>query len=199
MAFLKRYRRAVVVTLWLVMCCAWPARSAEPLTMILLHVLQQQLGDAIERNLSEAGVAPLPSPGVQTLPGVQGVSAEQLREMIDTGFVHLTRAQRDEIFGRVMQLMEDPKLVAARPLIVQEIAEKASAARAAHERLASLSDAQKRYIARQTGEELRRLAPAERERFIRLLEARSTPIPRDLNDLILAAATIDAEASVLSR
>jgi len=46
---------------------------------------------------------------------------------------------------------------------------------------------------------LRRLAPAERERFIRLLEARSTPIPRDLNDLILAAATIDAEASVLSR
>jgi hypothetical protein len=119
--------------------------------------------------------------------------------MIDTGFVHLTRAQRDEIFGRVMQLMEDPKLVAARPLIVQEIAEKASAARAAHEQLASLSDAQKRYIARQTGEELRRLAPAERERFIRLLEARSTPIPRDLNDLILAAATIDAEAAVLSR
>lgn len=194
MTILKRYRRAVVVTLWLVMCCAWPVRAAEPLTMILLHVLQQQLGDAIERNLPEAGSPSLSPPGVQTLPGVQGVSADQLREMIDTGFVHLTRAQRDEVFGRVMKLLEDPKLVAARPLIVQEIAEKASASRAAHERLASLSDTQKRRIARQTGEELRRLAPAERERFIRLLEARSTPIPRDLNDLILAAATSEADA-----
>jgi hypothetical protein len=192
-------RRAVVVTFWLVLSAVSPVRAAEPLTMILLHVLQQQLGDAIERHLPESRDTSLPSPEFRTLPGVQGVNAAQMREMIDTGFVHLTRAQRDEIFSRVMQLLDDPKLLAARPLIVQEIAEKASAARVAHERLASLSESQKRRIAQQTGEELRRLAPAERERFIRLLEARSTPIPRDLNDLILAAATGGAEATVITR
>lgn len=198
MASFKRYRRAAFFTLWLVLA-AWPVRAAEPLTMILLHVLQQQLGDAIERNLPEAAAPVAPPAELNALPGVQGVSAAQLRELIDTGFVHLTRAQRDEVFSRVMRLLEDPKLVAARPLIVQEIAEKASAARAAHERLSSLSDSQKRRIARQTGEELRRLAPAERERFIRLLEARTTPIPRDLNDLILAAAAGAPEVAVIAR
>lgn len=121
--------------------------------------------------------------------GVYGVTHAQLREMIDTGFVHLSATQRTEIFHSIGSMLDDPKNALARPLIIQELAMKASAVRVAHERLAGLSQGEKRAIARDARQEYERLPADERLQMVRLLETRIVPIPRDLSDMILAEFT----------
>ena len=60
------------------------------------------------------------------------------------------------------------------------------AVRSAHERLAALSPAEKRAIAVDARSEYERLKPQERDQLMQLLKAGVAPIPRDLNELILA-------------
>jgi PHD/YefM family antitoxin component YafN of YafNO toxin-antitoxin module len=117
---------------------------------------------------------------------VHGVTEEQLRALIDEGFVHLTSAQRADVYASLTRMLSDPRNALARPLIIQELAQHASAVRGAHERLAALTTAEKRAIAVDARSEYERLQPQERDQLMQLLKARVAPIPRDLNDLILA-------------
>jgi hypothetical protein len=183
MSILQRFWRAVFFTLLFAAVTA----PAEPLTMFLLKMLRDQMATAA----LESAVNSLP-PSVEkpstppALAGVYGVSEEQLRGLIDAGFVHLTAAQRNVVYDSLTRMLADPRNALARPLIIEELAQQASAVRGAHERLAALSAAEKRAIAADARAEYERLQPKEREQLVQLLQARVAPIPQDLNDLILA-------------
>ena len=145
MSNLQRVRRGVFVTL-LVAGIAAPVQAAEPLTLFLLKMLRDQMATSV----LESAVNALPGPKAvapaapAALAGVHGVDEAQLRGLIDAGFVHLSTAQRNEIYASLTRMLADPKNALARPLIIQELAERASAVRGAHERLAALNATQKR-------------------------------------------------------
>lgn len=181
---LQRVRRGVVVTLLLATAAA-PAHAADPLTLYLLKILRDQMASSVLE--SAVNSVPQPKPPAQSaLTGVHGVSEEQLRMLVDAGFVHLTVAQRAEIHASLMRMLADPKNALARPLIIEELALKASAVRGAHERLSALTVAEQRAIAADARAEYERLPAQERGQMLQLLQARVAPIPRELNDLILA-------------
>lgn len=197
---LQRVRRGVFITLLFVM--AAPAQAAEPLTLFLLKLLRDQMATSVLESavnaLPPATAKPPPVP--TALVGVYGVTEQQLKGLIDAGFVHLSTAQRAEIYSSLTRMLADPKNALARPLIIEELAQQASAVRGAHERLAALTAAEKRAIAADARTEYERLPAAERDQLRQLLQARVAPIPRDLNDLILAeftAARTVADASAL--
>lgn len=184
---LQRYRRGVFITL-LVLMVPWPAQAVEPLTLFLLNMLRERAVsmtlESVVRHQEAEAQKVLPQTGDWA--GVYGVTHAQVREMIDTGFVHLSATQRTEIYHSFGRMLDDPKNALARPLIIQELAMKASAVRVAHERLAGLSQGEKRAIAMDARQEYERLPADERLQMVRLLETRIVPIPRDLSDMMLA-------------
>jgi hypothetical protein len=186
MSTLQRFWRAVFITLLLAAVTA-PAHGAEPLTLFLLKMLRDQMATAAlesaVNSLPQSVTKPSTPPA---LVGVYGISEDQLRGLIDAGFVHLTMAQRNAVYDSLTRMLTDPRNALARPLIIEELAQQASAVRGAHERLAALSAAEKRAIAVDARAEYERLQPKEREQLVQLLQARVAPIPQDLNDLILA-------------
>ncbi len=68
-----------------------------------------------------------------------------------------------------------------RPMLVHELAVKASAVRQAHEQLAALPQAEKQADAVQARKEYEKLPPEERLQMIQVLQAGIAPLPRDLN------------------
>ena len=189
MSNMQRVRRGVFITLLSAVVMA-PAHAAEPLTMFLLKMLRDQMASsALESAVNGMSSAAVQPPAASALAGVYGVSEEQLRALIDTGFVHLTAAQRAEVYASLTRMLADPKNALARPLIIEELAQQASAVRGAHERLAALTAAEKRAIATDARAEYERLPPGERDQLRQMLQAGMAPIPRDLNDLILAEFT----------
>jgi hypothetical protein len=182
----QRVRRGVFITL-LLATVAVPAHAADPLTLYLLKVLRDQMATSLLESAVNSIPQPAPKPPAQSaLAGVYGVSEEQLRMLVDTGFVHLSTAQRAEVHASLMRMLADPQNALARPLIIEELALKASAVRGAHERLSAMTAAEKRAIAVDARAEYERLPAQEREQMLQLLQARVAPIPRELNDLILA-------------
>lgn len=188
MSNMQRVRRGVFITLLFAAGMA-PAHAAEPLTMFLLKMLRDQMASSVLESAVNGMSTTAAQPPAAALAGVYGVSEEQLRALIDTGFVHLTAAQRAEVYASLTRMLADPKNALARPLIIEELAQQASAVRGAHERLAALTAAEKRAIAMDARAEYERLAPGERDRLLQMLQAGVAPIPRDLNDLILAEFT----------
>ena len=187
MSNMRRVRRAVFITLLLATMSA-PAHAADPLTLYLLKMLRDQMAtsvleSAVNNSMPQAAVK---QSAPSALAGVHGVSEEQLRMLVDTGFVHLTATQRTEIYSSLMHMLADPKNALARPLIIEELALQAAAVRGAHERLSALTAGEKRVIAADARAEYERLPEQERGQLLQLLQARVAPIPRDLNDLILA-------------
>ena len=182
----QRVRRGVFITLLLATAAA-PAHAADPLSLFLLKMLRDQLATSVlESAVNSIPPAAAKPSAPSALAGVYGVSEEQLRLLVDAGFVHLTATQRAEIHASVMRMLADPQNALARPLIIEELALKAAAVRGAHERLSALTAAEKRAIAVDARSEYERLPPQEREQMLQLLQARVAPIPRDLSDLILA-------------
>ena len=180
---LQRFLRAVFVTLLLV---AGPTHAAEPITLYLLKMLRDQMATSAIEAVDSAQSPPRKPLPSSALAGVYGVNEAQLRALIDAGFVHLTSRQRAEVYDSLMSMLADPRNAAAKPLIIEELAQHASAVRGAHERLAALTTAEKRAIAVDARAEYERLPAEERNQLMQLLKARVAPIPRDLNDLILA-------------
>ena len=184
MSILQRFTRAVFVTL---LFTAGTVHAAEPLTLFLLKMLRDQLASAaIESAVNSIPPAVEKPSTSNALAGVYGVNEEQLRALIDAGFVHLTSSQRADVYASLTRMLADPRNALARPLIIEELAQHASAVRSAHERLAALTTAEKRAIAVDARSEYERLQPRERDQLMQLLKAGVAPIPRDLNDLILA-------------
>jgi hypothetical protein len=182
---LQRVRRGVFITL--LATAVVPAHAADPLTMYLLKMLRDQMATSVLESAVNSIPPSKPKPSTPSaLAGVYGVSEEQLRMLVDAGFVHLTSAQRAEVHASVMRMLADPKNALARPLIIEELAMKAAAVRGAHERLSLLTVTEKRAIAADARAEYERLPAPEREQMLQLLQSRVAPIPRELNDLILA-------------
>lgn len=164
--------------------------------MFLLKMLRDQLAtSALESAVNSLPPSVEKPPVSQALAGVYGVSEVQLRALIDAGFVHLTEAQRAAVYASLTRMLADPRNALARPLIIEELAQQASAVRGAHERLSALTPAEKRAIAVDARSEYERLQPQERDQLVQLLQARVAPIPQDLNDLILAEFTAARAAS----
>ncbi len=188
MSTMQRYRRGVFITLLLVAVAA-PVHAAEPLTLFLLNLLRDQMVTSAVESAVDGLPAVQPPASSAALQGVYGINEEQLRALIDAGFLHLTAAQRAEVYASLTSMLADPKNALARPMIIQELAEKAAAVRGAHERLSALTLAEKQAIAVDARAEYERLTPDAREQLLQLLQSRTTPIPRDLNELILAEFT----------
>lgn len=169
---------------------AWPAvAAAEPLSVILMELLRQQIASAIGNAIGEAFEQSQKEqkPKTLVLPRAQyDLDDAQIQALIEEGFVHLAPAQRREVFASVKTTLADPKNAHLRPVIVQELAVKAAAVRTAHEQLDNLSAAQKQGIAVQARSQFEKMAPEDRQQMLQMLQAGVAPIPRDLNDMILA-------------
>jgi hypothetical protein len=164
------------------------AAAADPLTLILLRMLRDQvISSSIQSAVEGASSgAPKKIEPIIIPQAPYDLGDEKLRALINEGFVHLTAAQREEVFTSVKRALADPQHAAARPVIIQELALKASAVRQAHEHLNNLSQGDKRIIATQAREEYVKLPEEERLQMIQVLQSGVVPIPRDLNDMILA-------------
>ncbi len=186
MLILQRHWRAVLFTI-IAAAMSSPARAAEPLTLFILKMLRDQVATAAIESAANAAAAPVkPRPQLPALEGVHGISEEQLRGLIDVGFVHLSSAQRADVYASLVRMLADPRNAPARPLIIEELARQASMVRGAHERLSALSAAEKRAIAIDTRSEFERLPQDDRDKLLQLLRSGVAPMPRDLNELILA-------------
>ena len=178
---LRRGVVAVVMVLW-----SAAAVAADPLTLILLRLLRDQLISATAQAAYERAQTPS-SPGPIVFPAhPYDLDDRKLRTLIDEGFVHLTAAQRDEVFAGVRHVLSDPKNANIRFYIVEELALKASAVRQAHEQLNNLPEARKRSIASEAREEYQKLPAEERQQMVAVLQSGVAPIPRDLSEMILA-------------
>ncbi|MDP1716446.1 MAG: hypothetical protein Q8L40_00055 [Burkholderiales bacterium] len=179
------FRRSLLGVFLLVWCSG--SFAVEPLTLILLRVLRDQMITSSVQSLVEGAQREGNKPKVAILPPPPYVMEDsKLRALIDEGFVHLTAAQRDEVFSGVRRGLADPKNAHLQPMIIQELALKASAVRQAHERLNNLSYGEKKAIAGQAREEYAGLSSGERQQMIQVLQSGIAPIPRDLNDMMLA-------------
>ncbi len=180
--------RSIVVVIAMATVCA-PALSADPLTLLLLRLIRDKMISTGIENAAEGAVAlqRAPPPALPSLPNVPyaGFDDAQLRRLIDEGFVHLSSAQRDEVHAGVRRIIDDPKHAAEVPAIIADLAIKASAVRQAHERLNTLSLAQKRRIADEAREEYERMPVDTREQMAAVLRQRLVPLPADLTDMIL--------------
>ena len=179
---LRRGVIGVVLAVW-----SSVAVAADPLTLILLRLLRDQIITAAAQAAYESMQAPSKPPGPIVFPAhPYDIDDGKLRTLIDEGFVHLTAAQRDEVLASVKRILSDPKNAGIRLHIIEELALKASAVRQAHEQLNSLSDARKRLIATEAREAYLALAADERRQMLDVLQSGVVPIPRDLNAMILA-------------
>jgi hypothetical protein len=176
-------RRTVVCLL----LAAWPAvvQAAEPLTLLLIHIIRQQVANAVESAIEQAQ-RERERAAVIIPRGPHEIDDERLRALIDEGFVHLTRAQRDEVFASAKRILAGTQNTAQRAALVQELAFKASAVRQAHEHLAALSPAEKRALAIEARGEYQKLPAEERQQMMQVLQAGIVPLPRDLSEMILA-------------
>lgn len=164
----------------------WPSVSfaAEPLTLLLIHILRQQILNSVQGAIEEAQRERERAAAVPRSP--YDIDERRLKALIDEGFVHLTPAQRNEVYAAVKRTLADPQNAAIRNHLVQELAIKAAAVREAHEQLASLPHARKRAIAIEARGEYEKLPPEERRQMLEVLQAGIAPLPRDLNEMILA-------------
>ncbi len=189
------FRRSLLGVFLLVWCSG--SFAVEPLTLILLRVLRDQMITSSVQSLVEGAQREGNKPKVAILPPPPYVMEDsKLRALIDEGFVHLTTSQRDEVFSGVRRGLADPKNAHLQPMIIQELALKASAVRQAHERLNNLSYGEKKAIAGQAREEYAGLSSGERQQMIQVLQSGIAPIPRDLNDMMLAEFSRVPTASV---
>lgn len=89
-----------------------PALSLDPLTLILLRIASDKLISAgIESVIDLPAASPLAPVAVQPpAPALPlGMDDTQLQRLIDEGFVHLSAAQRNEVYVSVRSILLDPK------------------------------------------------------------------------------------------
>lgn len=165
-----------------------PASAAEPFLLFLLNILGRQVASTTaeasrpEQRPGLATAIPQQEPPTAAAPP----EAQKLRILIDQCFGYLSQAQREETHSGLMRILSDPQHARMKPVIIQEFAWKAAAVCDAQRRLAALSDGEKRALAAQARDEYRRLPEHEREQMIAILRSGAAPLPRDLNEMILA-------------
>ncbi len=162
------------------------ALAVDPLTLILLRMLRNQIVNrAAESIYDNLTAPPAPAGPVIFAPQLYGIEEDELRSVIDEGFVYLSSAQREQTFDGLKRILSDPNNATMRPQIITELRVKAAAVRQAHDALRSLPRAQKRLIAVEVRDEYRKLEPDERRELLAVLQSGVVPIPRELNEMIL--------------
>jgi len=161
------------------------ALAVDPLTLFLLRMLRSQLITNAAEDIYTRLTTPEP-PSFAVVPAQPHDSGDaELRTLIDEGFLHLSRAQREEVFVSAQRILADPKHAAMRADILAELRVKATAVRQAHDHLSKLPQRDKRLIATEVREEYRKLEPNDRHEMLAVLQSGVVPIPRELNDMIL--------------
>jgi DNA-binding transcriptional regulator YdaS (Cro superfamily) len=161
------------------------AQALDPLTLILLRMVRDKVITAGLESTYERASKPVPAPPAGSrLP--MGLDDNQLRRLIDEGFVHLSSAQRQEVFQSMRAMLLDPRNVNMADAMVADLAVKASAVRQAHDALQKLTPERKRRIAREARTEYEKMPPENREDLAGAIRARLVPMPDDLTDMILA-------------
>jgi len=179
------FRRSLLCLLLLVWCS--DSFAIEPVTLILLRMLRDQIVTSSAQSAVEGMQRGDEGSKTIVLPPPPYVLEDpKLRALIDEGFVYLTPAQREEVYVSVRRALADPKNAYLRPMIVQELALKASAVRQALEQLNNLSEDEKKTIVSQAREEYLNLPPEERRQMIQVLQSGIVPIPRELSERMLA-------------
>jgi len=179
---IRSFWRVVALLLGIGFCA--PAPAADPLTMLLLTIAREALFAAAREHLAARAEEPLAA-APSTYPGTM-VEPAHVRRLIDEGFGYLTTAQRDEVFEALHRNLMDPKNAAVRGPMVEYFAERAIAMRFAQQRLANLSQSEKRALAAEFRKEVAGLAPEEAAQLAELLRRGVLPVPGDLNDMLLA-------------
>lgn len=166
-----------------------PALSLDPLTLILLRIARDKLISAGIESVVDRPAASARAPAAVQRPAPalpMGMDDTQLQRLIDEGFVHLSAAQRNEVYESVRRILLDPINAYDAPAIIADLAMKASAIRQAHESLNNLSAARKQSIVTEAREAYEKMPPATRDELADVLRLRMVPMPADLTDMILA-------------
>jgi hypothetical protein len=177
-----RIQKALVLALLLGL--AAPAAAADPILMLLLGVAREMIFNTVrERVMAPPDAEPLPA--ATAYPGTV-VEPAQVRRLIDEGFGYLSSGQREEIYESLHATLMDPKNAAVRGSMIEYFAERAAVMREAQERLANLSQPEKSRLAAEFGKQVAELPAEEAAQLAELLRRQVLPVPRDLNDMLLA-------------
>ena len=179
------------VVLIATMCAGWvpTAAAVDPLVLFLLRMIRDSVASsAIQAGVEAATAKPEPQsaaalPRLAPLPQSEG---QWLKQLIDESFIHLSAAQRDEVFAGLTRMLNDPRYAPSRSLILAEFTGQAIALRDAHRRLSGLTPDQMKAIAVEARQEYERLPAQQREQMLRVLQHGIPGMPRALNDMMLA-------------
>lgn len=183
-------RRCLVCALLL--CWSSAASAVDPLTLMLLRMMRDH---TISATL-ETGVNSLRRPSDPPIAGwpvepapVQGTDEAGLKSLIDESFLYLTSAQRDAVHAGLMKVITEPQNATIKQQIIAEFRIKAKAVRDLYVILDRLSWAEKKTLAAQAREQYMKLPGNQRRELLDVLRAGILPVPRDLNDIMLAEFT----------
>ena len=179
---IRRLHRAFVVALLLAI--AAPATAADPIVMLLLGIAREMAFNYVRDRLM-APRDPAPPPMPTAYPGTT-VEPAHVRRLIDEGFNYLSRGQREEVFESLHTSLMDPKNAAVRASMIEYFADRAIAMRMAQDRLSSLSMQEKSQLAAEFRQQVAELSPEETAQLAELLRRQVLPVPRDLNNMLLA-------------
>jgi len=166
--------------------------AADPVLMFLLGVARQIVESHASRPPGEVDPVPMPDMSL-VYPGTT-VEPDHIRRLIDDSFTYLSPEQRREIFDALNAALMNPKNAAVRGAMIEYFATQALTVRAAQQQLAQMSYRDKERVAEDFRRDLPTLSPEDREVLGKLLRDGLLPVPRDLNQLLLAA--FDAPASL---
>jgi hypothetical protein len=173
------------------MCMGWftAATAIDPLVLFLLRMIRDSaISSAVQAGVESATAKPAPQsvaaiPRLAPLPQNEG---QWVKGLIDESFIHLSSAQREELYASLMRTLNDPRYAQSRSAILAEFTGQAIALRDAHRRLAGLTPDQMRAIAVEARREYARLPAPQREQMLQVLQHGIPGMPRTLNEMMLA-------------
>ena len=166
------------------------AAAIDPLVLFLLKMIRDSvISSAIEAGVDAMGQPAKPANPLAVLPQrIQPPAPEGqwLKALIDESFLHLSSAQRDELHISLMRILNDPRYLESRGMMLAEFTRQAIAMRDAHRQLAGLSPEQMKVIAVEARREYERLPADQRQHMLTILQHGIPGMPRTLNDVMLA-------------
>ena len=181
---------------WLVcvvlMLCSSAAYSIDPILLLLLRMMRDHaISASVEagvNSLRQAAPPQAPTFGyaLPTTPEPQGNAEQRLRTLIDESLLHLSAEQRDAVFAAMQKVLNDPQYAQLSPQILAEFTLKVRAWRESYRQLDRLSYSEKKALVMQAREEFQRLPAEQRQHLLEMLQSGMLPVPRDLNEIMLA-------------
>lgn len=181
---------------WLVcavlLLCSSAAYSLDPILLLLVRMMRDH---AISASV-EAGVnslrqetppqAPKFGYGLPNTPEPQGNAEQRLRTLIDESLLHLSAVQRDAVFAAMQKVLRDPQYAQLSSQILADFTLTARALREGYLQLDRLSYSQKKALVMQAREEFQRMPAEQRQHLLEVLQSGMLPVPRDINEIMLA-------------